>query len=394
MKLYLLASATRSLYDIYRARIVQVPHCSVAFAAQWQPTRDRQSTRFIELLVVTWVGVILAVCASCAIAIAGASSPVATATPGPSVPLQAPQPTHAAQGATFVGDKVCMGCHQAAAHQFLQTMMGKILIEHPRDEAEDRGCESCHGPGSVYTSEMGAAMGRGAKPDEIMHGPDTSGVMSFRFDSGESAEQQNVVCLNCHNKGDEAFWRASTHAFRGVRCGDCHTIMRQVSPRFQLTSAMGSNPFIMTRPETQVCLRCHLKQRMQMTLPSHMPLFEGLMTCTDCHNPHGGPYPSQLVRATVNQTCYICHAETRGPFLWIHPPVAQDCANCHDPHGSINRFMLKLRPPRLCQQCHIGTFHPGSPGSPSSVFVFSRSCTNCHSAIHGSNAPGGVYLTR
>jgi DmsE family decaheme c-type cytochrome len=106
------------------------------------------------------------------------------------------------------------------------------------------------------------------------------------------------------------------------------------------------------------------------------------------------PYPDQLVRATVNETCYICHAEKRGPFLWMHPPVAQNCANCHDPHGSINRSMLKLRPPRLCQQCHIGTFHPGSPGSPGSVFVFSRACTNCHSAIHGSNAPGGVDLTR
>jgi hypothetical protein len=28
------------------------------------------------------------------------------------------------------------------------------------------------------------------------------------------------------------------------------------------------------------------------------------------------------------------------------------------------------------------------------VFVFSRSCTNCHSNIHGSNAPGGRLFTR
>jgi len=394
MKLPLNPSVFRSARELRGPRLAQASHYSDVeaatrrWAAYWRPTR------FAGLLVAICASVLLSISVSCSTAIAEAGSPDPAATPSSTLAPQQPQSTQALPGATYVGDKVCMGCHQAASHEFLQTMMGKILIEHPRDEIEDRGCESCHGPGSAYTAEMGGAMGRGAKPDDVMHGPDTSGVISFRSDSGESAERQNAVCLNCHNKGDQAFWRASTHAFRGLRCGDCHTIMRQVSPRFQLASAMESNPFIITRPETQVCLRCHLKQRMELSLPSHMPLFEGLMTCTDCHNPHGGPYPSQLVRATVNQTCYMCHAETRGPFLWIHPPVAQDCVNCHDPHGSINRSMLKLRPPRLCQQCHIGTLHPGSPGSPRSVFVFSRSCTNCHSAIHGSNAPGGVYLTR
>lgn len=236
-------------------------------------------------------------------------------------------------------------------------------------------------------------MGRNEKPDQIMHGPSADGVISFRADSGENAERQNAVCLTCHNKGDQAFWRASTHAFRGLRCTDCHTIMRKVSPEFQLASALQSNPFIITRPETQVCLRCHLKQKMQTNLPSHMPIREGLMTCTDCHNPHGGPYPNMLKEATVNETCYFCHAEKRGPWLWMHPPVAQDCLNCHDPHGSINRFMLTMRPPRLCQQCHVAE-HAGSPYSPGAYYVFSRACLNCHFHIHGSDSPGGWALTR
>jgi DmsE family decaheme c-type cytochrome len=272
--------------------------------------------------------------------------------------------------------------------------MGKIMLEHPRDEEEERGCESCHGPGSNYVPEMAQAMGRGEKPDEVKRGPSKGWIISFRADSGETAEKQNGACLNCHSNGDQAFWHASTHASRGLRCTDCHTIMRQLSPRFQLASAMESNPFIITRPETQVCLNCHLTQKMQITLPSHMPVFEGLMVCTDCHNPHGGPYPNQLVRSTVNETCYICHAEKRGPFLWIHPPVAQNCLTCHNPHGSVERSMLKLRQPRLCQQCHIGVSHPGKPNGRNSVFVFSESCVNCHSAIHGSNAPGGTALTR
>jgi DmsE family decaheme c-type cytochrome len=355
-----------------------------------------RSTRHDGLLTLSWAGILLAFLLCSAAGSAYADSPGAKATPGSASTRSNSQATHtqSSQAAAYVGDKACEGCHQAAARGFGETVMGKVLLEHPRDEVEKHGCESCHGPGSKYLPAMAEAMGHGAKPDEIQHGPSRSGVVSFRHDSGESAELQNGVCLNCHNNGAQAFWRASTHAFRGVRCIDCHTIMRKISPRYQLAAAMQSSPFMIIRPETPVCLRCHLKQKMEMTLPSHMPVFEGLMSCTDCHNPHGGPYPDQLVRATVNQTCYICHAEKRGPFLWIHPPVTQNCLNCHDPHGSINRGMLKLRPPRLCQQCHIGTFHPGSPGAPGSVFVFSRSCTNCHSAIHGSNAPGGVYLTR
>jgi DmsE family decaheme c-type cytochrome len=296
--------------------------------------------------------------------------------------------------ATYVGAKVCESCHELAKREFSQTVMGKILLEHPRDEVEGRGCETCHGPGSVYVAAMAKAMAHGAKPDQPVHGPSVGGVISFRPDGGQTPDEQNAVCLTCHNRGAQAFWRASTHASRGLRCTDCHFIMRKISPRFQLRVAMESNPFVTTRPETQVCLRCHLQKKMQINLPSHMPLREGLMVCTDCHNPHGGPYPDQLVRATVNEVCYTCHAEKRGPFLWIHPPEVQSCLNCHTPHGSVNRFLLKLRPPRLCQQCHIGSFHPSEPHAPGEVFVFGSACLHCHSAIHGSNAPGGYALTR
>lgn len=359
----------------------------------WRAVRKRNRPE--GLAIVLRDAVFAAICALSGVGLAFAASPAAATTPvSPSTQQSAPAKAGHPQPASYVGDKTCEGCHQAAAHEFGETAMGRLMLEHPRDVVEKRACETCHGPGSRYVPVMAEAMGHGAKPGELQHGPSKGGVISFRADSGESAQQQNRVCMNCHNRGALAFWRASTHAFRGVRCTDCHTIMRKISPRYQLTSAMQASPFMIIQPQTQVCLRCHLKQKMEMTLPSHMPLFEGLMNCTDCHNPHGGPYPDQLVRATVNQTCYICHAEKRGPFLWIHPPVTQNCLNCHNPHGSINRAMLKLRPPRLCQQCHIGVFHPGSPGSPGSVFVFSRSCTNCHSAIHGSNAPGGVYLTR
>ena len=32
-----------------------------------------------------------------------------------------------------------------------------------------------------------------------------------------------------------------------------------------------------------------------------------------------------LKEASVNDNCYKCHAEKRGPFLWEHPPVRENC---------------------------------------------------------------------
>jgi DmsE family decaheme c-type cytochrome len=65
-----------------------------------------------------------------------------------------------------------------------------------------------------------------------------------------------------------------------------------------------------------------------------------------------------LSKPTVNQTCYSCHAEKRGPVLWEHAPVAEDCALCHSPHGSVRQALLVKTPPLLCQQCHSAAGHP------------------------------------
>ena len=107
-----------------------------------------------------------------------------------------------------------------------------------------------------------------------------------------------------------------------------------------------------TQPE--VCFTCHKTQRAQTHRISTHPLDAGKMACSDCHNPHGSTGPKLLVKNSVNETCYTCHAEKRGPFLWEHQPVIDDCTNCHTPHGSTNAPLLKARPPWLCQECHSG----------------------------------------
>jgi len=138
-----------------------------------------------------------------------------------------------------------------------------------------------------------------------------------------------------------------------------------------------------------------------------MPVLEGKMSCSDCHEPHGSITRPLLRGDSVNETCGGCHAEKRGPFLWEHAPVRENCANCHAPHGSNHERLLVSARPFLCQQCHIpplghaGQFYRADqtaaavlPGGTPSARVIGRSCQNCHSAVHGSNHPSGARLQR
>jgi DmsE family decaheme c-type cytochrome len=279
----------------------------------------------------------------------------------------------------YVGSDVCKACHAPQFEEFSQTQMGKIFLFNARTLREKQGCESCHGPGSNHVAGGG---GRGV-----------GGLISFRKDV-EPGKVQNGACLQCHEKGMRTYWEASPHAGRGLTCTNCHTVMHKTSDRYQLAKVDDKTPFFWKRADIEVCGQCHLQRKAQLMRSSHMPLREGKIGCSDCHNPHGTPNPSQLKQASINENCYTCHTERRGPFLWEHPPALENCANCHEPHGSVNDRLLKVTDPRLCTQCHILSAHPSTPRGKNSVFVFNRSCTNCHSQIHGSNHPAGIFFQR
>lgn len=277
-------------------------------------------------------------------------------------------PSQNPDDATFVGEKVCMTCHASHAETFQNTLMGKIF-KNPRSPQEKGGCETCHGAGSAHAAAGG---GRGV-----------GGIISFRADDKtRTVEDNNAICLSCHERGDRTYWNGSTHETRGLACTNCHTVMRKVSVKAQLKQTS----------ELETCFQCHKDRRAQVYRTSHMPLREGKMTCSNCHNPHGSTTEGLLRQASVNDNCYSCHAEKRGPYLWEHPPVRENCLNCHDPHGSVNEFLLKMARPRLCHECH--TIGHGNPGAPNVNQAFNRACQNCHSQIHGSNAPAGVLFQR
>ncbi len=315
----------------------------------------------------TLVGVLLMLPASTPAQAPPAQSTPAQAPPTPGAPLPA--------DAGYVGAETCKGCHEEQHRTFESTKMGRLFLKHPRNTREALGCENCHGPGKAHV-EAGGGKGVG-------------GLITFAKNDKTPVEKRNEVCLTCHTKGARLFWKGSAHESRDVACTNCHTVMSDQSPKAQLAKV----------DEIQTCGTCHLQEKAAaIGRSSHMPLREGKMTCTSCHNPHGTTTPALLKEIGGNETCYRCHAEKRGPFLWIHSPVPESCANCHDPHGSNHEQMLKLAKPRLCQQCHVlgphGAFPDGRGDVPTLRFVMGRSCVNCHANIHGSNHPAGKFFTR
>ena len=208
------------------------------------------------------------------------------ATPAKVKPAGPPVEAH------FVGEKVCVTCHANYAESFSKTLMGRIGKTQPGKFA----CENCHGPGSQHV-KLGGGRGVG-------------GIISFRVRrpvAQRSGQQRDLSRLPRKGR-PHLLVSGSTHEVRNVACTNCHTIMRSVSQKFQLKTVY--------EPET--CFQCHKDRRAQMARSSHMPLREGKMVCSDCHNPHGTANESLLRTATINETCYKCHAEKRGPFLFEH----------------------------------------------------------------------------
>ena len=272
----------------------------------------------------------------------------------PTPPPAAAEPAAPAPG--YVGMDTCAGCHEPVVNAFKATP----------HMASSQGCEGCHGPGQAHAENAG----------------DKTKIRVFK---GLSSVESSGTCMSCHNKDNQKHWVGSSHDSRQVACTQCH------NPH----PAEGVHEKALLRqPQMKLCTSCHLQKKAQLIRPGHMPLREGKMECTSCHNPHGTPNDKMLLQTSVNQNCYTCHAEKRGPFLWEHAPVRENCLNCHDAHGTINEKMLKVKAPLLCQQCHQTSSHPGPAYPAQSRYAFNQGCLHGHPAVHGSVHPSGNRFFR
>jgi DmsE family decaheme c-type cytochrome len=214
-------------------------------------------------------------------------------------------------------------------------------------------------------------------------------------------ETRHDLCLTCHdNNSPTMAWHSSTHARYGVACTDCHNphpnLNVQRTLNIQHTNIHRQERTPMSVDEPFVCYKCHADIYAQTSMPSHHPIKEGKISCSDCHDPHGQTQDN-LKEPTINMVCYRCHAEKQGPFAYEHPPVTEDCTICHDPHGTVANNLLHQPATFLCLRCHTGhrkgpDFHDatllGDIGTdPSLQAAFYTDCTQCHQQIHGSDVP-------
>jgi DmsE family decaheme c-type cytochrome len=300
-------------------------------------------------------------------AVSAPPAPGGKNSPAPQNPPQVAAAT-SATSATYVGNEACLGCHDA---------QNKGYADHPHHQAVDprtpaakQGCETCHGPGSLHAD----------KPEDVPV------VNDFRK---MTPDQVSATCTTCHNRGQHALWEGSQHEKRDLSCVSCHS----------MHSAKSETANLKEKTETQTCATCHRDKAARLDRSGHMPLREGKMECSTCHNPHGSTNVRLLQKGdSIAEMCTSCHADKRGPYLWEHAPSRDGCVTCHDPHGSSNERMLVTKTPMLCQRCHVGTRHPstiydeGLIGT--NIRVYARSCVTCHTNIHGSNHPSGRYFIR
>jgi DmsE family decaheme c-type cytochrome len=148
--------------------------------------------------------------------------------------------------------------------------------------------------------------------------------------------------------------------------------------------------------QPKLCYGCHQNVRPNFDRPTHHRVNEGLVNCTNCHNPHGGFLTRQL-RATAAQdtVCFTCHTDKQGPFAFEHAPVkTEGCISCHNPHGSANPRMLKRSNVNLlCLECHtltVSSIAPTPPPFHNQTQKY-QACTMCHVAIHGSNSDATFF---
>jgi DmsE family decaheme c-type cytochrome len=265
--------------------------------------------------------------------------------------------TSVANPADFVGAETCETCHSEIGKKFAENPHSRLAMLHG---GKGVTCESCHGPGREHVEAGGGNL-------ETL----------FLFNKA-TPKAVDDKCLECHASAHPNFDR-SAHGAADVSCVSCHSIHK-----------FGSEAGLLKVSQPKLCYTCHTDIKSAFAQPFHHKVDEGLVNCSDCHNPHG-TFKDKGLRSSVggDVVCVKCHTEKAGPFVYEHPPIrTEGCGSCHYPHGSPNsRLLTRNNVNTLCLQCHTASMNFNAPGTPSFHNMANQyqACTVCHTQIHGSN---------
>ena len=318
--------------------------------------------------LVIWLGVVIAVGASTAPRQTRPAETPKAAPAAKAIPAQSPSPASGAAAGEYVGEEKCLECHEDEGKGYHATPHSRVKNE--RTPAANNSCDTCHGPGKAHV--------------------DADGDGHIKDFKKMAPRQIGEMCTTCHARSEHINWDGGKHNSRNMTCTTCHSVHESKSEKAQLKKVS----------VVETCVQCHRKEVNKVHKNSHMPVREGKLECTTCHNPHGSQNVKMLREGgSITEACASCHNEKRGPFLFEHAVGRESCITCHDPHGSNNERMLVAKLPMLCQRCHIHSRHPATVYDATQLAnrsnrIAGRACVNCHQMVHGSNHPtsGKVFL--
>lgn len=247
--------------------------------------------------------------------------------------------------------------------------------------------------------------------NETAIGPDAAPTPNGDYVGSEA-------CQACHEDAAKNFAPTKHAKLKNVEswkdkvvgCETCHGPGKKHVEDATIPGSIISFKKASPKQISENCLTCHAGRE------SHNNYRRGEhwrndVGCTDCHSPHGAPYPHQKpdsitnigdvsrenpnnastlkLKASEPQLCMSCHQETKAQFSKpFHHKVLEGtmkCSDCHNPHGGfeLKQARLAVGADASCIKCHAGKQGP---------FVFEHAplktegCSSCHSPHGSSNA--------
>lgn len=254
-----------------------------------------------------------------------------------------------------IDDAACIECHESDADALIGTA-------HDIGAHRVVSCMSCHA----------------GTPAAHLEEPEEHPAVNPAETSPDSLISR---CTDCHGDAHALnLFERDPHRAAGLACAACHQVHNQQHPTGLLVD-----------DETTLCFSCHASEKGDFAMPTHHPVLENVVECSDCHL-SVAQSAKQHVPSGPSEACLQCHAMFQGPFPFEHHAVVDysteegGCLNCHDPHGAANPRLLKqsYQSPdfALCSQCHVVPKHQFNLNHGSQWAGVP--CADCHVDVHGS----------
>ncbi len=239
--------------------------------------------RLLLVVVCLWVA---AVAAQSSTALSQQTPPQTTSPQTPAPAAAQPAPQTPALPAGYAGSDTCVLCHTDQEGSLKGTQHGRA--KNPRSPG--RGLWVRELPRSGSGARRRRGQGATSRSSRQMKPADVS-----------------QTCLTCHNRGAHAGWEGSTHEATEPLV---HDVPQRSQAGVVRASAREDN-------RNRSCAPPAIGMQVIKTerAVAHMPVREGKMACSSCHNPHGSisNVKALKVGSSVTESCTSCHTEMRGP---------------------------------------------------------------------------------